>query len=126
MKELGIPFGERESRSVVFTGEGPELGLGKLILVREGPGTTVEYDHTDTKLPDGTTLSGELFLGEERVYGRFTEAHTPTRRTYPVCMVLTDRSGDVGARGSDVRPGEGPGTFRLFSLQRVRAVERFE
>ena len=124
MKELGIPFDD--TRGADFIGEGPEMGLGKLILVREGPGTTVDYDETDTKLPGGTTLSGELFLGEERVYGRFTKAHTPNGRTYPVCMVLTDRSSRVGALLSDVRPGEGPDTFRLFSLQRVQAVERFE
>jgi serine/threonine protein kinase len=126
MKELGIPFGRRETRGIEFIGEGPQQGLGKLILVREGPGTRVIVDQTGTKLPRGTILFGELFLSEERVYGRFTKAHTPGGHTYPVCMVLTDRSARVGALGSDVRPSEEPGTFRLFSLQRVQAVERFE
>jgi serine/threonine-protein kinase len=76
----------------------------------------------------GSELTGRLYLGPERVYGRFTQARTRTGETYPVCLELI---------GEDTRWGEPPGVDRkdaggpadaavVFSQQAVRAVERFE
>jgi len=76
----------------------------------------------------GSELTGRLYLGPERVYGRFTQARTRTGKTYPVCLELI---------GADTRWGEPPGVDRkdvggpadaavVFSTQYVRAVERFE
>ncbi|WP_375767131.1 protein kinase [Archangium gephyra] len=76
----------------------------------------------------GSELTGRLYLGPERVYGRFTQARKRTGETYPVCLELI---------GAYTRWGEPPGVERedvggpadaavVFSTQYVRAVERFE
>ena len=49
-------------------------------------------------LPDGTRLSGQLCIGEKRVYGRITQAVTPTGDTFTVCMELYEMGGERGAR----------------------------
>jgi serine/threonine-protein kinase len=122
MKELGFTFGKR--RGALFPNE--DFGTQRFIPVREGPGTTMELDQTGTKLPDGTVVSGELFFGQDRIHGRFTQAHTPQGETYPVCLVLTDRNSNIGLGADNVKPGKEPGTALVVDSEGVMAVERFE
>jgi serine/threonine-protein kinase len=77
---------------------------------------------THVALPGKTRLSGRLYFGEKRVYGRFTEARTPTGETYPVCLELFDE-GEVGdklsTRSEPGKPMVPPGST-------VRVVDRFQ
>ncbi|QRN94904.1 protein kinase [Archangium violaceum] len=95
------------------------------VPVREGPGTTMEIEPIG-KLPADSMISGELFFGTDRIYGRFTQLHTPDGHTYPICMVLVDRGRYVGVGGDDVKPGEKPGTALISDSEGVIPVERFE
>uniref|UniRef100_UPI00286BC5B6 serine/threonine protein kinase n=1 Tax=Archangium sp. TaxID=1872627 RepID=UPI00286BC5B6 len=74
---------------------------GRAVPVREDSPVFVFGNwRTSTRqlaLPGKTRLSGRLYFGEGRVYGRFTEARTPTGETYPVCMELFDL-GEVGLK----------------------------
>jgi len=125
MKELGLALGKK--RTAIFPGGSHETLESKYVLVRDGPGVTVLLNGTGTKLPRGeTVLMGELFFGAERIHGRFTQAHAPDGRTYPICMVLVDRGDRLGAGGDDVKPGEAPGTARIAFVLGVKPVERFE
>jgi serine/threonine-protein kinase len=124
MKALGLRLGER--RSAEFPGGTLETLESRYVPVREGPGTTMILDETGTTLPDDTVVSGELFFGAERIHGRFTQAHTPDGKTYPVCMVLLDRNSRLGFGRDDVRPSESPGTIRIAFVGGVKPVERFE
>ena len=72
-------------------------------------------------LPDGTRLSGQLGIGEKRVYGRITQAVTPTGDTFTVCMELYDQIGD---RGLEIEPDGG--VIKVFPRVDVKTVERFE
>jgi serine/threonine-protein kinase len=122
MKELGFTFGEY--RGAEFPNE--NFGTERFIPVREGPGTTMTLDETGTKLPDRTVVSGELFFGGDRIHGRFTRAQTPQGETYPVCLVLTDRSGNIGLGADNAKPGKEPGTALVVDSEGVMAVERFK
>jgi hypothetical protein len=125
MKELGLPLGE--DLTAKFPGGSHETLESKYVLVRDGPGATVLVNGTGTKLGLGdTVLTGELFFGPERIHGRFTQAHTRDGKTYPICMVLVDQSGRLGAGGDWVKPGEAPGTARIAFVLGVMPVERFE
>jgi serine/threonine-protein kinase len=77
---------------------------------------------TRGKLPGGTILRGRLLFGEGQVYGRFTEAQTPTGDTYKVCLEVWDR----GKRGVAMEPGSGKDTVKIWSNVDVKAVDRFE
>ena len=78
----------------------------------------------------GSELTGRLYLGPERVYGRFTQARVlRTGKTYPVCLELVGRTGawektPPGVEREDV--GGPADAAVVFSTQAVRAVERFE
>jgi serine/threonine-protein kinase len=73
-------------------------------------------------------LTGRLYLGPERVYGRFTQARWRDGTTYPVCLELGVHTGvyefTPGVEREDV--GGPADTAVVFSTQDVRAVERFE
>jgi serine/threonine-protein kinase len=121
MKELGFTFGK--SRTALFPREDETTVWTP---IRVGPGVTMELDQTGTKLPNGTVVSGELYFGEGRLHGRFTQAHTPQGQAYPVCLVLVDRNSNIGLGADNVRPGKEPGTVLVVDSEGVRAVERFE
>jgi serine/threonine-protein kinase len=72
-------------------------------------------------LPHGTRMSGRIYFGEKRVYGRFTEARTPTGQTYPVCLELWDD----GELGSAIKPESAPGNPLVSIGADVRVVDRF-
>jgi serine/threonine-protein kinase len=76
-------------------------------------------------LPNSTRLTGRLYVKEGRVYGRFTQAHTPDGDTYPVCMELVD-AGDDDSVGVELEPGSGPGNILVPSVAQVRVVDRFK
>jgi predicted Ser/Thr protein kinase len=68
------------------------------------------------QLDYGTVLTGQLYFGETRVSGRFTRAQQGVN-TYPVCLEMSAEREDVGgASDSGV----------IWSLQRIRAVDRFD
>ncbi|WP_257462570.1 serine/threonine protein kinase [Archangium lipolyticum] len=122
MKELGLRIGKSET--ALFPN--PNRGEETFVPVREGPGTTMRVLRSGTNVPTGSVVSGELFFGADRIHGRFTQLHTPDGHTYPICMVLVDRGGDVGVGGKQVKPGEKPGTALISDSEGVMPVERFE
>jgi len=88
--------------------------------VREGVATMTLRETGN--VPTNTILYGRLYFGKDRVYGRFTQAQTPTGETYPVCMELWDE----GKRGTVLEAREGPDTARVFSSARMKVVKRFD
>jgi serine/threonine-protein kinase len=98
---------------------------GRAIPVREDSPVTVFGDWDTptgkTALPTNTRLSGRVYIGEKRVYGRFTEARTPKGETYPVCLELWD-DGELGAA---IEPDSQPGKPLVTPGADVRVVDRF-
>jgi serine/threonine-protein kinase len=78
---------------------------------------------THVALPGDTRLTGRLFVKEGRVYGRFTQAHTPEGDTYPVCLEMLDPSNRVGV---EFEPDSGPGNILVGPTAKVRVVDRFK
>jgi serine/threonine-protein kinase len=133
MKKLGILGDLRWNYTSVA------LGGNEPISVQEGPFSmrvgghwTVGRGPTGAggqiALPDNTILSGRLYFGEKRVYGRFTEARTPNQETIPVCMELIEGASGRGKRVRGIEPESIEGNTakvwpRGFDVQ---AVERFE
>jgi eukaryotic-like serine/threonine-protein kinase len=72
-------------------------------------------------LPNGTRLSGQLCIGEKLVYGRITQAVTPTGDTFTVCMELKEAGIE---RGMEIRPDGG--AVKVYPFVDVRAVDRFQ
>ncbi len=68
----------------------------------------------------------QLFFGTDRIHGRFTQLHIPGGPTYPICMVLVDRSDRLGVGGKQVKPGDKPGTALISWSEGLIPVERFE
>ncbi|HEX8438911.1 serine/threonine-protein kinase [Archangium sp.] len=117
MEELGIRMG-------VEVGVGfPHEGGVKPVTVRES--TPVVLKDTLGKLQAGTEFSGRLYLGAERVYGRFTQARTLGGKTYPVCLELRDGGKDaLGAVREDV--GGPADAAVVLSSQDALVVDHFE
>jgi len=119
-RTLGLRLGETSS---------VEWGdvRGRSVLVHEDTPVYVFGDWDtptgQTALPTRTRLSGRLYFGEGRVYGRFTEARAPTGETYTVCMELLDTDDDVGL---ELRPGSAPGKVLVDPVAVVRVVDRFQ
>jgi serine/threonine-protein kinase len=114
MEELGLLY--RGSAGMVHI-----RGADRFITVRPGP-VTLRLTGEDYwgKLPRGTLFSGEQVFGE-RVQGRFTQAHTPEGKSYPVCLELMS-----GPRwGWEKEPGSGQDTARILNGGHLVPVERF-
>jgi serine/threonine-protein kinase len=95
-----------------------------MVTVRDGQKVRVEIIGPYGKFPDWTTFDGHLYVGERRVYGRFTAAHVPNGETVPVCMeVMT-----IGesARGAAAEPGSTPTQALTISSMSAQVVERFK
>src|SRR6218665_1582676 len=74
-----------------------------------------------TVFPDRSTLSGQLFLGKERVYGRITQVVTPKGAAFTVCMDLVS---EYYERGLEY---ETPGAnAKVRPMGKVKIVKRFE
>jgi serine/threonine-protein kinase len=67
-----------------------------LSTVRKGPGATIILEVGWGVAPPFTELTGELFFADERVYGRFTEAHIPGGDRFPVCAQLRANDETLG------------------------------
>jgi serine/threonine protein kinase len=114
MVKLGISIGEVNPVS-----GGPGF-VPPITPARAGP---INFFLIDAfgDLPSDTRLSGQLFIGEQRIYGRFTEAQLPDGRTFPVCMELSE-----GDRGLSPSRQSTPEEMKLYPAGDVRAVDRFE
>ncbi|WP_309893080.1 protein kinase domain-containing protein, partial [Archangium sp.] len=67
-----------------------------LSTVRKGPGATIRLARSWGFAPLGTELTGELFFGDERVYGRFTQARIRGGDWFPVCVQLRANDDTLG------------------------------
>jgi serine/threonine-protein kinase len=120
MMALGLRLGDMDS---VYWYE--KRGRSGAFPVREDTPVFVAGDWDTptgkTALPDSTRLSGRLYFGEKRVYGRFTEARTPSGETYPVCLELWDDE----QLGALIEPESTPGKPMVSPSADVRVVDRF-
>jgi serine/threonine-protein kinase len=119
MQELGLHVGDHGG--IEFHLE--PMAVSKPIAVHAGQPVRVRQLGSWKRLPIGTHLSGELFFGEERVYGRFTLAHLPKGPTLPVCLILVNRSNKLGVQ---LEPGSAGDTAWIISSERVMVVDYFE
>lgn len=128
-RQLGLRLGERHSAGM----PGETQGSSEPVPVKEGPvslelagawkaGADAMGWGGRVVLPDGTRLSGQLCIGEKRVYARITEAVTPTGDTFTVCMELVDPYS--GKRGLEIEPDGG--AIKVHPRAAVKTVERFE
>jgi serine/threonine-protein kinase len=119
MTALGLRLGE--TTSVEWSDV-----RGRAVPVREDSPVFVFGDWDtpsgQTALPGHTRLSGRLYFGEKRVYGRFTEARTPGGETYPVCMELSY----YGEGGKAMEPESQPGKPMVAPIAEVRVVDHFQ
>ncbi|HYO71296.1 MAG TPA: protein kinase, partial [Archangium sp.] len=102
----------------------PYRGPPQIVPVRDGQQVRAEIIGQWGRLPEKTTFDGRLYLGVDRVYGRFTAAHVPNVGTVPVClevMFVGERE-----RGTPVEPGSTPTQALVISAVSIQAVERFE
>jgi serine/threonine-protein kinase len=115
-----------------YTGE-----PGELSRVKEGP--AILYVGAPTapllgSLPDGTLLLGTLQLGDDRLFGTFTEAKIPGVGTLPVCLVagleggITSYPDEHGKEflcppglGVCLTPGSKPGNAKTSSRIALKA-----
>jgi serine/threonine-protein kinase len=100
----------------------PVVGSSGNITVRRGYGASVSLLDKWGKAPFGTVLTGELVFGEERVYGRFTEARTPDGKGFPVCVQLVDLFDDKP--GVELRGRPSPDTAVVYSNVEAQAVRK--
>jgi serine/threonine-protein kinase len=105
-------------RSHYATVKGYKAEPGNVARVKDGPVTLqVGIDERVGNLPDGTLLLGRWQLGDNRLFGTFTEAKIPGEGTLPVCLVAGIEAGGLGFGGAsyedehgkdyDCPPGEG-------------------
>ncbi|MFY0568943.1 serine/threonine protein kinase [Archangium lansingense] len=127
-RQLGIPIGDIEGNAGL---PGWKKG-NEPVHVKEGPislelvgawkvGTDAMGRGGRLALPNGTRLSGQLCVGEKHVYGRITQAVTPTGDTFTVCMELWE-SGLY--RGLEIEPDGG--AIKVRPRVEVKTVARFE
>ena len=114
MKRLDMHYG---SHGISFLPLEQPLGS---VPVKEGP-VMARTVGAWKVLPNNTALLGRIFIGTNRVYARFTEAHLPGGEVVPVCMEMT-RNGDVGV---PMLEGSTPERALIDSIDRVRSVDRF-
>jgi serine/threonine-protein kinase len=119
MREMGLRVGDHHGIEFHLD----PMADSKPITVYAGLGVTIRQLGSWERLPIDTEFSGELFFGEERVYGRFTQAHLPNGPTLPVCLILVNRSNKFGV---ELEPGSAGDAARIISSERVRVVNRFE
>jgi serine/threonine-protein kinase len=119
-RQLGIPVGNRGG-SAAF----PGWEKRKPVSVKEGAFSLELHGDWEvdgrTALPNGTRLSGQLCIGEKLVYGRITQAVTPTGDTFTVCMELREAGIE---RGLEIEPDGGE--VRVNPFVEVRTVDRFQ
>ncbi|HEX5745080.1 MAG TPA: protein kinase [Archangium sp.] len=107
--EITCPQGWRETherfnvtgRDETATVKGYKGEAGEAARVKDGPATlqTGIYGAVGN-LPAGTLLLGQWKLGDNRLFGTFTEAKIPGVGTFPVCFVAGIRGGGLGFQGA--------------------------
>ena len=112
MKELGVSGDPLTARFLA-------AGGGDFVTVREGTGA-VEMRSSNGALREGTVLTGDLILGENRLYGRFKQAQTPEGKVYPVCFEI-----HYNGTGESIEAMSGPDSARVHSITTVHAVGSF-
>ncbi|NRD49062.1 hypothetical protein [Corallococcus exiguus] len=94
------------------------------VTVREGR-AAVYTNSTEGHVRDGSLLTGTLYLGSKRVYGRFTQLRQEkTGETFPVCVELwfnPDRT-----RGVPRSEGGDENTAVVPNLISVKGVWRYD
>jgi serine/threonine-protein kinase len=98
--------------------------FGQPITVREGRAliqTITSAHYFD--LPNRSKMSGQIFIGKTRVYGRFTALRL-NEEQYPVCFELYDAYDT--RRGVKREPGGDDGSAIIISQVAIKAVKRFE
>jgi serine/threonine-protein kinase len=81
---------------------------GELARVKDGPVTLqVGIVGRVGNLPDGTLLLGRWQLGDNRLFGTFTEAKIPGEGTLPVCLVAGIGAGGLGFGGASYEDEHG-------------------
>ncbi|WPB82713.1 serine/threonine-protein kinase [Archangium violaceum] len=128
-RQLGLRLGERHGAGM----PGEKQGSSEPVPVKAGPisvelagdwdvGTDAMGRGGRTALPNGTHLTGQLCIGEKRVYGRITQAVTPTGDTFTVCMELIGQFDDE--RGLEIKSDGG--AIKVHPRVEVKTVDRFE
>lgn len=117
-KELGIRVPGKASLATFLGSNGEPT----FVDVREGPVSFIMRASLG-ELPGGTELYGQLYFSD-RVYGRITEARTPQGKAYPVCMEVLSSGEERGL--SRERPGNTPGSVRVYWVITLRQVTSFE
>ncbi|HEX5753733.1 MAG TPA: serine/threonine-protein kinase [Archangium sp.] len=110
--------GDDVGASLIPFGEKP-----RDVLVRDGQKIRAESRGRSRDLPDRTALDGHVYVGEGRVYARFTTAHLPNGETIPVCLELVT-IGDI-PRGAEAEPGSTPTEALTISSLSLQVVKRF-
>ncbi|WNG38623.1 serine/threonine protein kinase [Archangium violaceum] len=108
---------------------------GEVARVKDGP-ATLRVESVDG-LPENTLLLGTLQLGEERLFGTFTQAQIPGTGTVPVCLVVgldgdtpfVDERGKNYVCGSGLGvcldPGSKPGNAKVYPRFQLHWPTRF-
>ena len=128
-RQLGLRIGERHGADM----PGAKRGSNEPVPVKEGPislelfgiwaaGADAMGRGGRVVLPDNTRLSGQLCIGEKRVYARLTQAVTPSGDTFTVCMELVELYG--GKRGLEIEPDGG--AIKVYPRVEVKTVDHFE
>ncbi|WNG22743.1 serine/threonine protein kinase [Cystobacter fuscus] len=112
-------------RGNAATVKGYKAEPGDVVRVKDGPVTLqVGIVGSVGHLPDGTLLLGQWQLGDNRLFGTFTEAKIPGEGSLPVCLVagLVGVTGYVDEHGKDydcppglgvcLTPGSTPGNAK--------------
>jgi len=117
--KLGVRVGQSVSAFL------PHEGSAQVITVHEGS-TSAILGPIGLEAGGHIFLSGTLTMGEDRVFGRFTQAHNKQDgETFPVCFEMQDIF--KGGRGGVIRERGGvPGSARIHSTVDVEAVRSFE
>ena len=115
------------------------VGVGQMVsayLPHEGPAQDISVHEGSTSARLGPVqpgesggriyLSGTITIGEERVYGRFTEARDlkGDGQPFPVCFEMWDSL--KGGKGVSRERNGSPDSARIYSTVDVKAVRSFE
>jgi serine/threonine-protein kinase len=102
-----------------------------VLTVQEGPVMLQPFtfrgpNHNDRDLGEKSRLLGRLYIGKDRVYGRFTALRLPNGEVVPVCMEMSPAFPSEVEHAVPLEEGSTPQQPRIVSSVSVQAVYRFE